>query len=981
MMKKVMSVAAALMVLASVSFGQGFCRFIYDVAFPLTVNCDGTGGGLPDGTPVYIYWDSNSNGVDLADPLACEVPPPCVVNYCSFFLNGEAQGLGAGYFIWDAQDFCSQGCLPEPASFYLVVRCTDGNWKWVSEVMTVESGPGDFEFSTWTCMDSACTILLPCLPPPAPTDLVVSTNRCDEVLLTWSYVPGVQGLDQFRIARDGNLIATVTDTSVRVYHDVTASGSNIQYAVTAHRNCDVLSAPAQGTGARLPLPPTPSNMTASDNWCDRVVLSWTYATNVGLERWVVTRNGVAIDSIPHNGQAPGPRSYVHVNAPVGEALYCVYGSSNACGWGTGACDNGQRLAGAPDQVQDVSATDGDCPSTTVTWTDVINESSYQVWRSNQDGSGAVNISGSLPPNTVIYADNGGTGGTIYRYWVVALNSCGAGPNSTYDLGSRGAIPPQVTGLTASDGTNCNAVVLNWANVIGETGFRIYRNSSLLDSVAADVLTYDDTNAPPGTTFTYRVAAFNACGSSALSAADTGYRGLVPDQVTNVQASDGTDCDLVILHWANVNREAGFRILRNVVVLDSVAADVLTYNDATAQPGTRYSYLLVAFNTCGNGLYSAANTGFRGLPGQVNNVQASDARCDSIVVTWDLEWGAALYRVRQEGNDIGTTTATRFAHQPPPGTYAYTVTAESPCGVGAESDPDDGTRSGGGQSCVPTPEVVFAGYLWMYVCASTCNGFVMPIRVFPAPGDPPDPLNPPLVRVEPGCYSEEGCTPADFVYNYDSWVYDPVTECWINSVLGLTDCACIWVYEDFYLPVGFNHDFAAIPGDGTVRLTWSTSSESNLSHFEILRDGSALANVDASNSATGHAYSFVDRSVQNGATYHYRLGVYDLDGTFRDLASVEATPRAPLITDYALYQNYPNPFNPETQITFDLVEAGFVSLKMFDVMGHQIAEAVNGTESAGRHTVLFNGADLPSGMYLCKLEVNGFRATQKMVLLK
>jgi len=84
---------------------------------------------------------------------------------------------------------------------------------------------------------------------------------------------------------------------------------------------------------------------------------------------------------------------------------------------------------------------------------------------------------------------------------------------------------------------------------------------------------------------------------------------------------------------------------------------------------------------------------------------------------------------------------------------------------------------------------------------------------------------------------------------------------------------------------------------------------------------------------------------------------------------------------ALRGNFPNPFNPETQIAFELAEAGLVRLTVYNVLGRQVASLVNGPMAAGNHTVIFSGEGLPSGLYLYRLEANGFTDQKKMLLLK
>ncbi|MFZ4620284.1 MAG: sugar-binding protein [Bacteroidota bacterium] len=85
--------------------------------------------------------------------------------------------------------------------------------------------------------------------------------------------------------------------------------------------------------------------------------------------------------------------------------------------------------------------------------------------------------------------------------------------------------------------------------------------------------------------------------------------------------------------------------------------------------------------------------------------------------------------------------------------------------------------------------------------------------------------------------------------------------------------------------------------------------------------------------------------------------------------------------YSLDQNFPNPFNPTTSINYRLAKSGLVSLKVYDVLGREVATLVNGVQDAGVHNVQLNGTKLASGMYLYKIESGSFSAVKKMMLLK
>jgi hypothetical protein len=88
-----------------------------------------------------------------------------------------------------------------------------------------------------------------------------------------------------------------------------------------------------------------------------------------------------------------------------------------------------------------------------------------------------------------------------------------------------------------------------------------------------------------------------------------------------------------------------------------------------------------------------------------------------------------------------------------------------------------------------------------------------------------------------------------------------------------------------------------------------------------------------------------------------------------------------VLDYYLSQNYPNPFNPSTNIRFRIPDFGFVTLKVFDILGNEVAVLVNEEKPAGSYEVEFDGIGLSSGIYLFTLRAGSFIQTKKMVLMR
>ncbi len=89
----------------------------------------------------------------------------------------------------------------------------------------------------------------------------------------------------------------------------------------------------------------------------------------------------------------------------------------------------------------------------------------------------------------------------------------------------------------------------------------------------------------------------------------------------------------------------------------------------------------------------------------------------------------------------------------------------------------------------------------------------------------------------------------------------------------------------------------------------------------------------------------------------------------------------LPTQYLLHQNFPNPFNPETIIKYDLPEDVFVSLRVYDILGKEVAILINDDESAGFKSVKLNASNLPSGVYIYKIIAGNYSMIQKMILMK
>jgi hypothetical protein len=139
---------------------------------------------------------------------------------------------------------------------------------------------------------------------------------------------------------------------------------------------------------------------------------------------------------------------------------------------------------------------------------------------------------------------------------------------------------------------------------------------------------------------------------------------------------------------------------------------------------------------------------------------------------------------------------------------------------------------------------------------------------------------------------------------------------------------------------------------------------------VLNDGNngmIIAWTDLRNDLTGQRHDIYAQRVNS-------------DGTLGGVTDVNESVNLQLL-DFSLDQNYPNPFNPSTTIKFSIPNEEFVSLKVFNSLGEEVAELLNETKPAGNYSVSFNASSLTSGVYFYKISAGNFIETKKMILIK
>ncbi|MDP3443168.1 MAG: discoidin domain-containing protein, partial [Ignavibacteria bacterium] len=187
------------------------------------------------------------------------------------------------------------------------------------------------------------------------------------------------------------------------------------------------------------------------------------------------------------------------------------------------------------------------------------------------------------------------------------------------------------------------------------------------------------------------------------------------------------------------------------------------------------------------------------------------------------------------------------------------------------------------------------------------------------------------------------------------------------------------------------DLGAIQKFNQIRITWETAygkeyrievSDDEVNWNLIVNQSNGFGNIEKWNvNAEGR---YIRLTGTKRAT-EYGYSIYEFE-VFYDLTTDVQESDEEIISDYRLEQNYPNPFNPVTTIKYSIPsgsnhEMGIVSLKIYDMLGREIATLVNENKAPGIYEVQFDGSNLSSGVYFYRLEHGRNSQVKKLILLK
>jgi hypothetical protein len=202
-------------------------------------------------------------------------------------------------------------------------------------------------------------------------------------------------------------------------------------------------------------------------------------------------------------------------------------------------------------------------------------------------------------------------------------------------------------------------------------------------------------------------------------------------------------------------------------------------------------------------------------------------------------------------------------------------------------------------------------------------------------------------------------------------------------------------QDVSLPVQMTEITAAVSAGSGIILAWTTESEVNNAGFYVWRSESEngfyqkISTVLISgqrNSSSKTDYRFSDPDAKAGKTYWYKIEAVSTDGRSEFHGPVSVLVREAVPAEFSLSMNFPNPFNPVTEADYELPEASPVLIRVFSMLGAEVAILVDQRKQAGRYTVRWDGTDghgilVPSGIYFMYLQAGSFISVRKMTYIR
>ncbi len=401
---------------------------------------------------------------------------------------------------------------------------------------------------------------------------------------------------------------TLLPANTTIYSDRGLSaGSTYFYRVSSFKTGATSGFAGPTSAVTYPTIPTaPSNLKFTDRSSNELIFEWDDNSNnesgfaiesslAGITYNPLAIVGANINTYNADGLSSGTTYFFRVSA------FNAGGTSSFAGptsWTT--------MRDVPAAPSFTSILAGSSSQIDLNWTNVADENGYDLFR----GTTSASLSGitTLGPDVTSFADIGLSAGITYFYRIRGFNESGSGSFSGITSARTIVAPPNTPTFTSILAGSSSQINVNWTNVANETGYNLYRSLNDVSytgitTLGADVTGFTNSGLSAGTTYFYKIEAFNAGGTSALSGATSTVTVVAPPATpSNFTATTGSTSQ-INLSWSDVTGENGYGLyssLNNISYsgLTTLGSNITGYIHLGLCAGTTYWYKLEAFNAGG-----------------------------------------------------------------------------------------------------------------------------------------------------------------------------------------------------------------------------------------------------------------------------------------------------------------------------------------------------------------------------------------------
>lgn len=750
----------------------------------------------------------------------------------------------------------------------------------------------------------------------APSNLVANATSATQIVLTWQDNSTTEtGFEIERAVGTGtfSLLATTgADVTTFTNNGLTANTLYTYHvrAITATAQ-SAFSNDASTTTPAVGGPAAPSNLQATLTSPTQATLTWqdnsSNETGFEVEQQIgtgaftlLTTTNANVTTYVDNGLAASTTFTYRVRAVNGNGSS---GYSNTASVSTAAPT-------APSAPSNLQASPLSTTQIRLTWRDNSNnEQNFRIER--KSGTGAYAEIAMVGPNVTTYTDSGLAQNTSYSYQVRAFNSVGFSPYSNEVTVSTLANnnPPAAPTKLVAGGLPTIEIRLTWEdNSDNEAGFRIERKLGTVSApgpfteirvVGANVETFDDANIRAGLTYTYRVRAYNAFGTSAYSNTDSGHTDGAPSAPVSLTAAVASPTS-IRLNWLDTSEnETGFKVERKTgdsaaatpwVQIVVLGANATSYLNTGLAARTVYTYRVRAYTTLGHSAYSNTATASTNVPRAPENLFAQPVNATRVRLTWnDVSNDERNFRVERKSGSAGfgeiavlaANTSSYVDNAVQPNTrYTYRVRASSPAGFSLYSNEAVATT-------LPLPntpgnvQAVALNAAQIRVSWTDTNTNESGYRVERKTGGPTSTNAFAEIRVtgvNATSITDSGRTPGT-TYTYRVRAFSSAGTSVYSSLASATTPR---------LPAAPTNLRAAVLSPSQVRLDWTDNSADETSFVIERRSGAgtfvAIASVRSNTTA------FTNSGLTPGTVYTYRVRAVSAAGNSPYSNEVQVTPQ-------------------------------------------------------------------------------------------